>query len=234
MSLWDILFPKKCIFCGALLSTGKEYACLSCLEKISIPRGARCQKCGKPLPSEHALPICLACRTDKYGFTKVYAPFLYQDSVKNGLYRLKFHGKRSIARTFAEFIYLEMMREGIPPLDWVCAIPMDGARQRDRGYNQSELIARWLAKRLGLPYRTPLKKKPLAHRQVGLSGKERRKNVKGAFLPKNERDIKDASILLVDDIFTTGATVGEASRTLLRSGANQVFVATVAVTPKEV
>ena len=234
MSLWNLIFPKKCIFCGALLKSDAEYACLACLEDITIPRGARCKKCGRPLPTEHALPVCLPCRVDKYAFTKVYSPFLYKDKVKKGLYRLKFRGKRSTARTFAEFIYSAMVREGIPPLNIVTAIPVDSARMRERGYNQSELIARCLAKRLGVPYRNLLKKKKGLHRQVGLSAKERRTNVKGAFSVPRESQIRDAAVLLVDDVFTTGATVGEASRALLLSGAEEIYVATVAITPKEV
>ena len=231
MNLWSLLFPQKCVFCGKVLKSGAEYACAQCLETVAIPSGARCQKCGKPLPGEHALPVCLACRTDKYGFTSVYAPFLYQGAVKRGLYRLKFHGKRSSARVFADFIHMEMTRKGIPPVEIVTAIPIDLARTRDRGYNQSELIARHLAKRLGVPCRPLLRRHPGVPRQVGLSGKERRTNMKNAFRVTDETRIRDAVILVVDDVFTTGATVGEAARTLLSCGAAEVYAATVAVTP---
>ena len=229
--LLHIFFPQKCVFCGTLLASGTEYACTDCLEHLPLPRGKCCDKCGRPLPTDHALPICLECRKDKYPFHKVYSPLLYQGVVKSGIIRWKFRGKRSATEPFAELLYRAVLKEDVPPIDFVTAVPPDPKRKYERGYHPCEMLAVSLARRLDVPYLRTMKKKKGVKRQSTLKRAERKANVKGAFSILPTVDVKDQYILLVDDIFTTGATAGECSKVLMKSGAKEVNVAVEAVTP---
>lgn len=231
-SVLHIFFPTKCIFCGTLLLSGKEYACLPCMEHLPIPKGKRCDKCGRMLPTGHSLPICLECRKDKYPFFKVYAPFFYEGVAKRGIIRWKFRGKRSATEPFTEFLYRAILREGVPPIDFVTAVPPDPKRKYERGYHPCEMLAVALAGKLNVPYMRTMKKKKGVKRQSTLKRSERKKNIKNAFSLLPSVDVNEKYVLLVDDVFTTGATAGECAKVLTRAGAKEVNVAVEAVTPR--
>lgn len=228
-TIFSFLFPPRCTFCGDILK-GSGDTCPTCLENLPRVPEVRCKKCSAPFKTPHSLPVCLDCRQDKYPFKKVYAPFLYEDKVQNGLKLFKFRRKRSSAAPLACYMFEWMEKEGLPEADLITYVPIDFLRFRERGYNQSKLLAAELSTHTGFPLEPLLKKKFGVRRQSSLSRKARKKNVRGAFSLLPEKDIKGKRILLIDDIYTTGATVGECSRILRRGGAKEVTVAVVALT----
>ncbi len=154
----------------------------------------------------------------------------FEGSLQAAIHRWKYEGKTHLTPFFAEWMaeglnrYWEVHR-----LDLLIPVPLHPQRLRERGFNQALLLAKELSCRIGIPcFRTILKKKRPTLPQVNLSGVEREKGLRGAFHVITKEEIMGKSILLVDDVFTTGATVNECSKVLVRGGARKVDVLTLA------
>lgn len=212
--LVSIFFPARCPLCGRL--AGKSGLCGSCAEQL--PRGAS--------------GFCYAGGDGGRGFDGCMAPFAYEGPVKAGIFRLKFKGDRSPAPFFARAA-AEKVREccGGIKFDFVSAVPLSRAVRKKRGYNQSEVFARLLARELSLPYRQALKKIREVPPQRSLPAARRRENVAGAFAAVGK--VSGCRVLLADDVCTTGATLGECARVLKAAGVRSVHgVAIAAVREK--
>jgi len=241
-ALLDFLFPAECTFCQNFLGEGRFVSfCKSCWGKIKFIQGSLCTCCGRPFESENVLEtapgfLCGSCRNDLYYFDKARAVGKYEGVLKEAIHQFKYKptrigmGKPSLGRHLAEL----MIHHGTPSLnvgsfDAIMPIPLHKSRQRHRGFNQSEVLARFL----GHYYRIPLDVDHLyrvkeTRPQTGLSGHERAENVKGAFVIRKAEELKGKKIVLIDDVFTTGATVNEASRVLKEAKAGEVLVLTLA------
>lgn len=200
--LLGLLFPNRCFLCGKLIPAG-EVCCETCRKQLPP----------KPFQRKLALPGAGAAGVS------VLSPLSYEGRVRKALFRFKFRGKKGLAKPMGALMAGAASRTGgkFTAVTWVA---MTAKKRRKRGYDQSELLARAVAEELGLPCLPLLQKVRENQVQHQLSGRERRKNVKGAYLALPEA--AGQALLLVDDIVTTGATLGECAKELYRAGAAEV------------
>ncbi|QJA05589.1 ComF family protein [Thermosulfurimonas marina] len=211
-------FPVRCLACGQW--TEKGPVCKDCYEKLPWNRKS-CPVCARPYPPEvppHPCGDCLQPRA----FDRVIAPLRYEPPVSEWLQGLKFREDFVLARDLAVLLKEALAKEG--PFDLVIPVPLSPKRRRTRGFNQAALLARWA---FG-GFEEILARRRETLPQSELPARERRRNVRGAFGLRKPQDLSGKHILLVDDIFTTGATAEECARVLKRAGALRVTVAVVA------
>jgi ComF family protein len=196
--------------------------CSSCWSEIKRYRGPSCNVCALPFVSENS-KVCGQCLKKTPPFSKVITYGLYEDILAEAINQLKFHGIKRISKTLGRLL----LSLDLPETEGIVPVPVTIKRLRERGFNQSLLIARVLEKESKVPLLmdTLLKKKETPP-QIGLSAKERLLNLKNAFEVKG--NIKGLRLLLVDDVMTTGATVTECSKVLMKAGAEEVIVLTLA------
>ena len=212
-SILDVVFPPRCIRCnapGALL-------CAACLSTARTPQAPLCQRCGRSLSTTQGdCPICAA----GYGpqaLTSLRAAARHEGAVRDGALALKYRGQRRLANPLSALL-AEAVRAGGTLPDVIVPVPLHSHRRRQRGCNQAELLARSLARRLGVPCETKaLVRRRATPPQVGLSSAERRTNVAGAFALSEPaaRRLAGRRVLIVDDVTTTGSTLDAAASALL-------------------
>lgn len=214
-ALVDTVFPPVCASCGQV---GLLF-CSTCRLEVRWIFEPVCAKCGRP----QALPTgsCLNCRNSSLPLEQSRAAVLYVDPVRTVIHRLKFDGFFALAQPLAELM-LEAWPRWRHDFDLIVPIPLHPNRQRQRGFNQSELLVRELRKRLSwASHQSALKRNRWTRPQIGLSAPERRDNVDGAF-EANPAVVNGKRVLLVDDVFTTGSTLTSAASALLDAGAATV------------
>ena len=198
----------------------------------------KCVLCRKVL-AENETDLCRSCRTDTTEFPKhtKKLPYLagwtalwyYEGNVRRSILRFKFYNARSYAETYGRLLAMKLFQEEIP-FDVLTWAPISALRKWRRGYDQVELIAKAVGQQLGIEAVPTLKKVRHNPPQSGLGdASQRRANVLGVYRALDEDRLRGKRILLLDDIMTTGATVGECARILLTAGAKEVYCATVAV-----
>lgn len=206
MKLTELFFPPRCPYCGTVIKQ-TELACVDCF--ASFPKEPFVRKL--------------------YGETCV-APFRYDGFFRKAVIRFKFYGKRQYAVRLARAVF-DALKKAYPnaAFDAITCVPLSKKRRRERGYNQSELLARELSRLLCAPYLPLLQKKKDNLAQHSLPKGMRCENVRGvyAFCGKKQ-DVSGSKILLVDDIVTTGNTLHECSRILKRAGAKEIICAAAA------
>jgi len=202
------LFPPKCILCRRVLKEAETDLCREC--RTTAPEHPQ----GKL----------------KLQFIDTAAAvWYYKDDVRKSLHRFKFSKARHLAEPFGRMLAMKVLSADIEGLDVVTWVPISPLRKLFRGYDQDQLLAEVVARELNLPCVQLLKKIRHNRAQSGIEGyAKRRANVLGAYRPENKERIPGAKILLVDDILTTGATVGECARELLTAGAQEIYCAVVA------
>ncbi|MDA8168276.1 MAG: ComF family protein [Nitrospiraceae bacterium] len=221
------IFPSSCPVCGgASDELSHSPICGSCWREIRPYNGPACRICGEPLASEHAIH-CGTCLAGKRpAFTRVFYYGLYEGALKEAIGICKFHKVRRLARPLAGF----MLELGLPAVDAVTAVPLAKKRLLERGFNQGLLLGREISKAIGAPLLPgALRKVKKTGPQAALGRKERLENLRGAFAA-GKKCVEGKTILLVDDVITTGATARECSRALLKAGAKEVYVAALART----
>lgn len=226
----DLLYPKgiTCVNCGAeLIADTRVDLCAKCTEGLVFNEGRRCPICGIGMHNE--ADYCDNCtKYDKY-FDLNRSPLVYDGVGSDLIKKLKFGGKKYIAAELAKLMADEYYSENIKA-DVILFVPMTDKEIKERGYNQSELLACEMSARLGLPVAEKLVKTKDTDRQKKLSAKERRENLKDVFDVVGKEEIKGKNILIIDDVFTTGATVNECARVLKKAGARKVFSVTACIT----
>lgn len=223
------LYPEDitCDICGGELTADTRYRiCASCIEKLPFVTGHKCVACGVPLADE--ADYCNRCKESQNVFVKNRSPLVYDGETKKLMYAFKFGKKKYIAHTLGALMADEFLKCDMHA-DIIVFVPMTEAEKKKRGFNQSELLANEVGARLNLPVLPALVKTRQTSTQKHLKGKERATNLEGAFACVFD-EVKNRSILLIDDIFTTGATANECSKVLLKSKAREVNVLTAAVT----
>lgn len=233
--LINFIFPVNCRTCDEpFLSLKEKYICNECFSKIKFITPPYCDKCGKILVesfSEIERPLCQECQTHKRYFYKARGVGIYEDVLRESIHILKFEKKEGIHNQLGNLLvnYLkEQHQELISQIDFIIPVPLHRKRLRARGFNQAQLLSISIGNYFNLPLNLDLKRIRFTTPQMNLDREERMQNIKGAFGIKNHHSITRKSILLIDDIFTTGATVNECSKVLIKAGAKQVFVLTLA------
>jgi len=228
----EMLFPDhiKCIVCGVDLKEQNIYdLCEHCKHKITLNNGKTCTICGKPVFG--GARVCPICKPTRREFDKALAPTIYCDDNANLIRQFKYHNKRYLAKTFANVMAEEYLKSSFD-IDLVVPVPMFAQRQKERGYNQSQLLAEEFCKSLNLDLDTQsFVRQKFTEQQAGLSRRQREENLQGAFKVIMKNNIKGKNILLIDDVITTGATMNECALTLKKAGAKKVFCLAYAHTP---
>ncbi len=229
--LRDLLFPESCLACNAGLKGQRPVSfCRTCQDDVRLLREPFCTICGKPFEdSAGGNHRCAYCLKNSWFFTCARAIVYYQGPIVEALKMFKYHGKMCGLETFETLKDLYYQFHPYPEADIILPVPLYPKRLRKRGFNQALVLGRKLfkkEKRIIDPH--ILERHQWRAPQTGLSGKERRKNVKNAFRVKSAEKIYNKKILLLDDVFTTGATANECARILLKNGASEVEVFTFA------
>ena len=223
----DLAFPPRCVSCVRF----GPFICDGCLATVARAGPARCSICWMPIREPTREPptggACARCRAVRPSFTAVRSAFVYEGAARDAVHALKFRGLSAIAPPMA-VLMAEQLVDWSPPVDSIVPVPLAGSRRRQRGYNQSELLAKELSRLTAIPLERRALMRPLsASPQYRLSDRdERRRNVSAAFLPG--KSVPQGSILLVDDVITTGATLDACSRVLIGAGVAWVFALTFA------
>ncbi len=203
-----VLFPPKCVLCEKLLTQQETDLCHHCREKAQ-----QVNRVKKNIPF-------VAHWT---------ALWYYKDNVRGSIRRFKFRSRRNYAKIYARLLSMKLDDSLRHDFDVVTWVPVSALRRLKRGYDQSSLIAKAVALELGVPVMKLLKKVRHNPPQSGIrDAAKRRANVLGAYRIVKSEDVKGKTILLIDDVVTTGATASECAKTLLTAGAKQVLFAAVA------
>jgi len=215
LRLLDLLVPERCAACGA----GERIVCGPCLAALRLLRGPLCARCGAPT----AWPVdrCAECAGRRLPFGSARAAVAYEGPARTLVTACKERGRRPLARVFAGLVADVVSR---PAVDVLTFIPPDPDRGLWRGQNPAETLARLLGLEWELPVEPLLARSRRSRPQRGLTRAARRTNVQGAF----HATTAPAVVALVDDVYTTGATVGSAATELRRSGARAIHIITFA------
>jgi len=244
--LFCVLFPADCRICGEpLLNISHLPVCPECLDGMEPIHGKVCSICGERVLSSFALSDpdgrmrCPVCRRVERPFERAVAYGSYDEGLRELIHLLKYNGVRPAANVLGRML-AETITALQPEFDQdqvlVVPVPLYKAKRRQRSFNQAELITRSALKHLGnsrLELATGLLQRVRETRsQIGLTAHQRRENMRGAFAVSSAGEVTGREILVVDDVYTTGTTVSECARVLVRAGAARVWVATVARTLK--
>ena len=225
-SIISILFPLRCAHCGCYGAR----LCPECDGKLKPIGPRRCRRCGKP--SLYDVPECPECRGRCLYFRSAGAAFRYDGPARSLVHRLKYSGQHRTAGLMAELTQdhpdLTENREGVT----LTYVPVHGSKSFSRGYNQAELYARALSRRLELPLTGFLAKKFPTAPQNRLNFSDRGKNLNNSIVFRGGADCHTGRVVLIDDVFTTGSTVSECARVLTDSMGVEVDVWTFARTVK--
>lgn len=224
--LLDLFFPKRCTICDKIISNPRGI-CLSCEKNVRTIRGAVCMKCGKKLGDENV--YCYDCMRRNHNFERNFSVFEYP-IIRESLYRFKYLGRAEYAAYYARqayFIHGKRLEE--LHADAIVPVPLHKARQRRRGYNQAAEVAKELAELIHVPVEEGLIKRVKSTKALKtLDVCERQNNLKKAFLIM-QNDVKLKTIIVVDDIYTTGATLDAIARVCKQAGVENIYSLTVAV-----
>ena len=224
--LLSLLYPRTCCFCGTVEKRG---ICDACREKIVYVEEPRCKKCGKPIRQEEK-EYCYDCSHRDFAFEQGKSVWLHREPVSASIYQFKYHNKRIYAAFYAEEMFrlygAWMERNG---MEVIIPVPLHRGRRRRRGYNQAEVLAKYLAEKSGIPMNAKAvarTKKTMP--QKTLNEKQRKKNLEGAFVvTKHWKGEK--RVLLVDDIYTTGSTIDALAKELKKKGVEKVWFLTISI-----
>ena len=218
--LLDVVFPPVCAGCGRVGSI----LCANCETRMAHVPEPICASCGRfkdMAIAQAVVELCHDCRADPPSLTQMRAALRYEEPTISIIHRMKYEGYFALAEPLARILAGGWPVWSTPP-ELVVPIPLHPRRRRQRGFNQSELLARSLAQAKGIAVNSAaLQRTRNTVPQVGLGPEERKSNVQGAFSAEPE-SVRDRHVLLVDDVLTTGATMSAAAGALLAAGASRV------------
>lgn len=225
----DFLFPKTCINCGKFGS----YLCADCIKEIRQTELV-CPFCERPSLGGVVHAVCKR----RFGLDGLWSLGIYEGALRKAIQKLKYRWVSEVAKELIN-ITLEYWVKNPPILldkikkdqgkNWIItSVPLYPSRQKWRGFNQSELLAKLFANKLGLKYENTLKRIRNTKPQMKLLASERKRNIKNAFELAVSNQLSDVSILLIDDVWTTGSTLKECCYVLKRGGAKIVWALTIA------
>jgi len=220
----DLLFPQWCVGCGR----EGNYICSHCQQSLSRISPPICPRCGKPQSDGM---LCPACDDENPGIAGIRSPFLFDGVIRRAIHEFKYRNLRALALPMAGLLYDYTLENPVPG-DVLVPVPLHRKRLRERGYNQSGLLAKQLGKLTGMPiiddclirrHHTP----PQA-RMTNID--ERRRNVVNAFSCSNGK-LKGKRVILIDDVTTSGTTLNACAETLIKSGTTTVWGLVIAIEP---
>lgn len=223
----SVVYPNRCPFCGEIIDS-KETICEDCETKLPRVKNPKCNYCG-------CNKTDCNCKKRKRKYKAVISPFYYEGIAKDAIHKMKFNDKPHVSKVLANEISKVINEDySDTKFDIVTSVPMTNHEKNNRGYNQSELLVKYLkldceAKKENRLL-IKLEEVPPQH---SLSGAQRQGNVIGIFDVNKKIDIQDKIILLCDDVKTTGSTANECASVLLDYGAKEVYLCCCAITRKK-
>ncbi|MFA4915621.1 MAG: ComF family protein [Syntrophales bacterium] len=231
-SLADVIFPPMCVTCGVVQGHDDAFNfCPICFSKINFIQSNLCSRCGIPFTgAKGGDHFCSDCITSEMHFSVARAVGRYETVLLDAIHRFKYRGNITVGeilgRLMAEFAYPAV---DIKKYSLIIPAPLHPKRLRERGFNQSVILARAVSKKFSIKLDfTTLRRRVHTTPQVNLGKKEREANVRGAFEVVSGGKIRKKRIILVDDVYTTGSTVKECARILMENKAAEVTVLTLA------
>jgi ComF family protein len=231
----DLFYPPHCAACGCRIVEGDrgnlsdvEMLCCECREKVSLPPEHRCPVCSHPLMG---MAMCSNCEGRRWHLSAIVAACRYEGLVRELIQRFKYGRDQSLVRPLGSLLAgaLDDPRLKGKAFDAIVPVPLHPLREREREFNQSELLARFLGKRTGIPVVDLLRRTRRTAPQAGFDRDARMRNLEGAFgLAKGKQLSPDALLLLVDDVSTTGSTLDACASVLMEEGASEVCGVVVA------
>jgi ComF family protein len=236
--LVDWLYPPRCRACGGRIhGRDAEYFCAGCWRQIQLVTHPMCTVCGRPFPDgsgdDHACGVCLT-RQPQYTRARAWACYPREEvpdhPLRQVVQKFKYGRKVALGKPLGRLLACGC-REFLTEcrFDLIIPVPLHPKRLRWRGFNQSVLLARQISRACGVamdPF--VLYREKETRPQTELTEEDRRRNVRGAFKLHPGKSVSGMGLLLIDDVYTSGATVNECSRALKRAGANEVYVLTFA------
>jgi len=222
----DLLFPPQCAACGAV---GYPF-CPRCAQLVEPVPPQICARCGRPQPA--AIVLCSECRHGPSHLLLARAAALHTYPLREAIHALKYENRPELAVPLSRYlvtVFHSAPWDALPqPIDAVVPVPLHAQRRQERGYNQSELLADGLCRAAGLALEPAwLERTQATRQQVGLSAAERKQNVTGAFTASGR--VAGHTLLLVDDVYTTGATLQSCADAAVAAGARTVYALTLAI-----
>jgi len=227
-SVLEFFLPRLCLFCGEVVPQEAAVAvCPQCEERIEWVQSPLCPRCGVVFASRQGPDhLCGECQADPPPFRRARAAAVYDGPPATAIKRFKFGRQLAYLPVLQHWLKQPWCQELLHEADLLVPVPLHSRRLKARGFNQALLLAQAFPER-------PLAREVIVRvrhtvPQIGLNPKERRENVRGAFVVPHPQQVKGKRILLLDDLYTTGATAKECARVLRQAGARQVDVLTVA------
>lgn len=231
--LLDFILPTSCSYCRSLIGDSPfPFICAECWADFSPLQGPVCPRCGRPFESPDALTYspehtCGQCRKVSPHYDQALSVGQFEGSLREAIHQFKYRPCRSLGRPLSAWMASNVRL--ISDIDIVMPVPLHRKRLRQRGFNQALLLSHGVSSEFEIPLSVDnLVRNRFTKPQVGLSGEERIKNVEGAFAIRRPGEVEDKSVLLVDDVFTSGATMNECAAALKQSGAARVMALTLA------
>lgn len=220
-----------CLLCLASIKQLKPMICVDCQADLPTILQA-CSCCGLPIPYDG---LCGQCLKNTPAFHQVIAAYRYDFPVAQLISKFKYQQQWPLGHLLAHLLVAHLTRlypEQLDKPDYLLAVPLSKTRLKERGFNQAELLAKWLSKPLAIPLIPDLLRRVIdTPPQQTLSAKERYKNLKHAFQITNPNQLADRHIAIVDDVVTTGTTANRLATLCRQAGAKRVDIYTIARTP---
>lgn len=229
-SLLSLCFPPKCAICGSDTASG-VHLCETCAGEIEHIREPFCARCSTPFHGAITEEfVCADCKERGQHFECAVACYLSTGPVRDFIHGFKYQRQTYLRHALAGWLAqtLDDPRIAGRPFDALVPVPLHHVRRREREFNQAEVLAELVAPKSGRPVWNALRRIRSTPTQTRLDRAERMENLSGAFVVRKPAQVDGRHLLLVDDVFTTGSTVEECSRVLLKAGAASVRVITVA------
>jgi len=230
--LLDLVWPRRCEICGGESDRPGSHVCSECLNRIPfIPAEGVCRVCSRHVEGASGGFLCGDCAgANAPLFDIAVSAVRYEDKVREAIHAYKFNGRFHMEKDFAEWMAAAARaRLDVSAVDVVVPVPVTWWRRIDRGFNQSAYLAKDVAKAIGRRCDTRvLSRAGRPKRQSGLDEDARRENAKGTFAVRKAPWVRGRTVLVVDDIMTTGATFSECARVLKEAGAWRVWCLSLA------
>jgi len=222
----DTVYPRVCPVCRDVVTPKGELICPGCREKLPYVTEPVCMRCGRPILSEQD-EFCGGCERQTFSYSRGFAVFTYDDVMQQAVADFKYCSRKELADFFAAEMAVVFQKR----LRGLCAealvpVPVHRARKRYRGYNQTEVLCKLLAQKTGIPVRELLVRDRKTTPQKELDAAERLRNLEQAISwnPAEQKGRLPKTVVLVDDIYTTGSTAEACARVLLRAGVDKVYL----------
>ena len=228
--LLDVVWPRACEICGQKVDRPGRHVCSDCLMRLPfVPTDGCCRKCGRDVPGLDREFLCEDCRTHNPGFDRVASALRFENEARQMMLDFKFNRHLWLREDLVDYLEgIARARFKVGEIDLVLPMPTTLWHRMDRGFNQCDYLAKALAKRLERPFaKHAVRRVGSPKRQGGLKEDERRTNVVGTFAVRKPDFVDGRTVLVVDDIMTTGSTLSECAKTLKAAGAVRVWAVTL-------